>query len=328
MKRLVVAHEGLEPTHCAILEERLGSGTIDWRPIEEMGGDLPGCDVLIVKDLEVTHETVKSIDGLQLVVALSPGKSRLDEDALRAAGLAVERMKWPALIGVAEHTLLLMLALAKRFVGSVTRARTNQYPATVVPKETTQTEYAFNWTQETGLDVLYRRTLGIVGMGWIGREVARRAAAFGMNVIYHDPCRLSEIEEKTLGVSPVSFDELLGRSDFVSLHTRLSEGTERMIDEDALGRMKPTAYLINTARGRLIDEEALIRALQTEQIAGAGLDVFWKEPPEAENPLLSMSNVLVTPHDAGIFIGDAAVMVGHFLADAIETQVNSAEVNE
>ena len=318
MNKFTVAHEGLELKHLKVLNERFTGMDVEWIELDRVSPpSVSTIDVLIVKDLEAPSGILCRAGRLRLVVQLDPGKADIDQDALARGGIAYERIQWPAWLGVAEHTLLLMLALVKKFVGSVERTRNNQYPTTIRPKMTTQTDYRFNWTGESGLGVLYRRTLGIVGLGWIGREVAKRAATFDMKVLYYDPRRLSEEEERLLGVTHVSFDELLRRSDFVTLHTRLTSDTERIIDAQALERMKPTAFLINTARGRLVDEDALIDALQSGRIAGAGLDVFWKEPPEPNSPLLSMENVLVTPHHAGIFIGDAAIIVGNYLADAI-----------
>jgi len=318
MNKFTIAYEGLEPKHLEVLNERLAGMDVEWIELDRVSStSVSTIDVLIVKNLAVSSNILCGASRLRLVVQLDPGKADIDQDTLARCGIAYERIQWPAWLGVAEHTLLLMLALVKKFVGSVEHTRNNQYPTTIRPKMTTQTNYEFNWTGESGLGVLYRRTLGIVGLGWIGREVAKRAVAFGMKVLYYDPRRLSSSEEQALAVTYVTFDELLRKSDFVTLHTRLMPDTERMIDTKALERMKPRAFLINTARGRLVDENALIDALQNERIAGAGLDVFWKEPPEPDSALLNMENVLVTPHHAGIFIGDAAIMVGNYIADAI-----------
>lgn len=137
--------------------------------------------------------------------------------------------------------------------------------------------------------------LGIVGMGRIGKAVARRAIGFDMRVIYFSRTRLSEEEERRLGVSYRPLPELLRQADFVSLHAPYSEETHHMIGPAELGMMKPTAYLINTARGALIDEQALVRALKKGQIAGAGLDVYEHEPELAEG-LAELDNVVLSPH--------------------------------
>jgi D-3-phosphoglycerate dehydrogenase len=141
------------------------------------------------------------------------------------------------------------------------------------------------------------QTLGLFAFGNVARCTARRAKAFGMHVIAFDPY-VSELEMSALGVEPVSFSELLERSDYLSVHAPHNEETEHAINAEAFARMKNSAIVINTARGPIIDEKALIEALRSGQIAGAGLDVLEQEPPALDNPLLSMDNVLVTPHVA------------------------------
>jgi phosphoglycerate dehydrogenase-like enzyme len=146
---------------------------------------------------------------------------------------------------------------------------------------------------------LWSSTVGIVGMGRIGQEVALRLRGWGASLVYHDPVRLAPDRERELDVAYAPLDELLARADVVSLHVPLSAATRRLIDARALARMKPTAVLINTARGELIDEAALARALDEGRIGGAGLDVLSAEPPPADHPLLSTPNTVLTPHMAG-----------------------------
>jgi phosphoglycerate dehydrogenase-like enzyme len=146
---------------------------------------------------------------------------------------------------------------------------------------------------------LFGRTLGIVGLGNIGKKVARRAGAFDMNVQYYDVLRLTEDQEDALGVRFVLLDELLRTSDVVSLHVPLNDRTRKFIGARELGLMKPTAALINTCRGPVVDEQALHDALVAGRIAGAGLDVMVEEPPAQKHPLFSLPNVTLTPHSAG-----------------------------
>lgn len=139
------------------------------------------------------------------------------------------------------------------------------------------------------------KTLGIVGMGGVGKAVARRAAGFSMRLGYHDPQRLPETDEKALGLAWLPFDDLLRQSDFVTINARLTPDTRHLFSDRQFGLMKPTAYLVNTARGPIVDEQALVRALKDKRIAGAGLDVYEHEPrPHPE--LLAMQNVVFTPH--------------------------------
>ena len=139
------------------------------------------------------------------------------------------------------------------------------------------------------------RTLGLIGVGGVGRAMARRASGFPLRVLYHDPRRLSQADEKQLGLAWTPFDELLASSDFVSIHANLSAQTRHLLSTREFGLMKPTACLINTARGPIVDERALIRALTERRIAGAGLDVFEHEP-EIDRELLALPNTVITPH--------------------------------
>jgi phosphoglycerate dehydrogenase-like enzyme len=160
---------------------------------------------------------------------------------------------------------------------------------------------------------IYGQTLGLVGLGHIGAAVARRGQAMGLDVIATDPL----VDDQTmtrLGVRRVRLDQVLSGSDFVSLHLPLSNETHHLIGESELRAMKPTAFLLNTARGGLVDEQMLIRALAEGWIAGAGLDVFEQEPPDPTNPLLEFSNVVHTPHSAGT--SNASLPNGRRLAAA------------
>lgn len=139
------------------------------------------------------------------------------------------------------------------------------------------------------------KTLGIIGLGYIGALVAERARAFNMSILYHDIIRRKDLEE-TLGVNKVSLETLLKESDYVTIHTPLLKETYHLIGEKQLKLMKPTSYLINTSRGKIVEEQALIRALRNNWIAGAALDVFSTEPLAENNPLLGFSNVVLTPH--------------------------------
>jgi phosphoglycerate dehydrogenase-like enzyme len=150
---------------------------------------------------------------------------------------------------------------------------------------------------------LQGRTLGLVGFGGTGRRVAERARGFGLRTVAIDIRTVSKAEQLEFGVEwvrgPEALDQLLRESDFVSLHLHLTPSTRHIIDARRLSLMKPSAFLINVSRGSLVDEEALIHALRTNQIAGAGIDAFTKEPPGPDHPLLQMSNVVATPHVAG-----------------------------
>jgi glyoxylate reductase len=159
------------------------------------------------------------------------------------------------------------------------------------------------------------KTLGIVGMGGVGKAMSRRARGFAMRVLYYDPQRLAAAEEKELGLAWVPFEKLLAEADFVSIHARLTPETRHLVGERQLGLMKPTAFLVNTARGPIVDEEALARALAEKRIAGAGLDVYEHEPrPDAR--LLRMENVVFSPH-TGSAVSELREAMAHVVVDNI-----------
>ncbi len=229
-------------------------------------------------------EFFRSAPKLKLVQLLSAGYDRVDVEAARKAKVPVANNGGANAIAVSEHAILLMLAVLKRLV---------RFHNDVV---------AGKWHPSIADPPVYEmsgRTLGIVGLGNIGKKVARRAAAFDMRVQYYDIARLSEDQEDALGVRFVLFTELLRTSDIVSLHVPLDDTTRNLIGSRELGMMKRGAILINTCRGPVVDEHALHRALREGQIAAAGLDVMVEEPPAANHPLFTLPNVTLTPHSAG-----------------------------
>src|SRR3984957_4971342 len=226
------------------------------------------------------------IDALERCVVIgvgSVGVDMVDVEAATAAGIVVTNVPDVFIEEVADHAMMLLLNVA-RMTPQVTRmAREGQwYEARAVLSRRER---------------LLGQTLGLFAFGHVARATARRAMAFGLRVIAHDPY-VSELDIIAAGVEPVSFGELLERSDYLSVHAPHNAETEHTIDAAALRRMKPTAGLINTARGPIVDEAALIEALRTGVIAGAGLDVTEQEPAAPGNPLLTMDNVIVTPHVA------------------------------
>ena len=226
----------------------------------------------------------KAAPKLKLIQLLSAGYDNVDLEAARRAKVPVANNGGANAISVAEHAVMLMLTTARRVVwqhASVSggRWRGNGPPPTMYE--------------------LYDKTLGIVGLGNIGKKVARRAQAFGMKVEYYDVKRLSEDEEDTLGVKFRLLKELLRRSDYISLHVPLNASTRHMIGAGELALMKPSAIIVNTSRGPVIDEKAMTAALSAGKLFGAGLNVFDEEPTPPDNPLLKLDNVILTAHLAG-----------------------------
>jgi phosphoglycerate dehydrogenase-like enzyme len=230
-------------------------------------------------------EFFRAAPKLRLVQLLSAGYDRVDVEAARKAGVPVANNGGANAIAVAEHSLMLMLAVLKRLV---------RFHNDVVAGK-----WRVGNVAETPVFELAGRTLGIVGLGNIGKKVARRAAAFDMDVQYYDIARLTEDAEDALGVRFVLFAELLRTSDVVSLHVPLDDTTRGMISTRELAMMKSSAILVNTCRGPVVDEAALLRALTEGQIAAAGIDVMVEEPPPPNHPLFALPNVTLTPHSAG-----------------------------
>jgi phosphoglycerate dehydrogenase-like enzyme len=230
-------------------------------------------------------EFFRAAPNLKLVQLLSAGYDRVDIEAARKAGVPVSNNGGANAIAVAEHTLMLILAVLKRVV---------RFHNDVVAGK-----WRVGGFDDQRVYELSRKTLGIVGLGNIGKKVARRAAAFDMTVQYYDIARLTENEEDALGVRFVLLPELLRTSDVVSLHVPLDDSTRHLMGAREFAQMKPGAILINTCRGPVVDEAALYRALKDGQVAAAGLDVLVEEPPPKDHPLFTLPNVTLTPHSAG-----------------------------
>jgi phosphoglycerate dehydrogenase-like enzyme len=220
---------------------------------------------------------------LKLVQLLSAGYDFLDIDLARSNRVVVCSNGGANAISVAEHTVLLILSVLRRLTVLDASMRAGGAERDVARNHE-----------------LAGRSVGLLGFGFIGREVAKRLGGFEVELLYHDVERVSAETEAALGASFRSFRELLAESDVVSLHTPLNEQTHQMINRETLSLMKRGAVLVNTARGELVDEDALAEALREGALMGAGLDVFAVEPPPSEHPLLAAElNVVATPHSAG-----------------------------
>ena len=250
---------------------------------EERFEKIADCEVVIVAARPMSGAFVEAAPRLKLIHHQGVGyQDTVAIDALKEKNIALALTPAGTTIGVAEHAVLLTLAACKRLPYADSELRQGRWHINSLRP------YSFE---------LFGRTVGYLGMGRIGQEAAARFKAFGTDGIYYDPyVALPPEREEALGLKRAEFDELLVKSDVVSLHVPSSEATHHMIDAAALSRMKPTAIVINTSRGTVIDEIALCRALEDKKIAGAGLDVFEKEPFRKDNPLAAMPNVVLTPH--------------------------------
>ena len=246
-----------------------------------LASEIPAADALVVRSAtKVTSELLEKAPRLRVIGRAGVGVDNVDVDAATRRGVLVMNTPGGNSVSVAEHTLALMLGLAR----SVPQANASIHAGRWEKSSLSGTE-------------LRGKTLGLVGLGRVGTEVARRARALEMKVLAYDPY-VTPAAAREVEVELVSFDDLLRQSDVVSLHSSLSAATEKMLDAAALAKMKKGARLINCARGELIDEAALAEALRSGRLAGAALDTFAKEPPK-DSPLIGLPNVIATPHIAG-----------------------------
>ena len=248
---------------------------------EELKRILPEYDGLIVRsETKVTEDIVDAGAKLQVIGRAGVGVDNIDLEAATHRGVAVVNAPTGNTIAAAEHTIALMLALARHVPQANASMRHGEWKRSF-----------FIGTEVRG------KTLGIIGLGKVGSEVARRAASFDMHLLGYDPY-VSPEYAKRLGLNLTSLEELYQRSDFITVHVPMTDVTKSLIGEAEIAVMKPSVRLINVARGGIIDEEALLKALDKDSIAGVALDVFVKEPP-GESPLVGHPRVITTPHLGG-----------------------------
>lgn len=254
-----------------------------WSHPENLKERIKGVKALIVRNqTQVTGEIIAAADDLRIIARAGAGLDNIDMDAASKAGIVVSSTPQANSISVAELAVGLMISLARQ-----------------IPAADWDTR-AGGWNRQifTGGE-LSGKTLGVVGFGRIGVLTATRAKVFGMDIIGHDDYVDPESAPvMELGARMVGLDELLAQADFITCHVPLTDGTREMFNADLFEKMKPGAFFINTSRGEVVNENALARALQSEQIAGAALDVRQVEPPDAASPLNALTNVILTPHIA------------------------------
>jgi D-3-phosphoglycerate dehydrogenase len=243
-------------------------------------------DVIMVVYAKITKRIINSATKLKGIVRYGIGVDNIDLEAATAKGVIVANVPDYAIETVADHTWALILALVRRIVIADKYVRNRLY----IGKWTNPPEYL------RGID-LSGKVLGLIGVGRIGREVAKRAKGFGVKILGYDPYISGDVA-KEFGIELVNLDTLLSESDIISIHCPLTKETYHLINEDKIRLMRKRPYIINTARGAIIDEKALYKALKEGWIAGAALDVFEIEPPPENNPLFELDNVVLTPHIA------------------------------
>ena len=280
---------------------------------------VPDADALVIRSAhKIDAEVLHAAPRLKIIARAGVGVDNVDIPLATELGIVVVNTPDGNTISTAEHTFGLMLALARH-----------------IPQAHASMN-AGKWDRKSFSGVELRgKTLGVVGFGRIGRAVAKRALAFEMTVIAHDPYLTTDLAAD-LGVKLVSLDELFHTSDFITLHAMLTAENHEMINRESLARMKRGVRIIDAARGALINEADLAEALQSGQVAGAALDVYAEEPPKPDNPLLHLPNVVHTPHlaasteDAQITVSvDAAkLVVDALLRDDVKNVVNPAVLDK
>ena len=278
-------------------------------------GNYDGMISLLTDDID--ERILKSTPNLKIVANYATGFNNVDVNKAKEMNICVTNTPGVSALAVAEHTMALMLALTTRLVeGDFFITRLGKFKG---------------WTPMNLLGTdLSGKTVGLVGLGNIGSKVAEMAhLGFGANIIYHDVSKNEKVENACKAVYMNSLEELLGKADIVSLHVPLLDSTHHLMNEKTLKQMKPSAFLINTSRGPVVDENALVKALQNKTIAGAGLDVFEFEPKLAKG-LKHLKNVVLTPHIASARVSvreDMARIAAQSIIDFFEGKTPTAKVN-
>jgi len=254
-------------------------------PVEQLPDALREADYLMGFIGHLSTEVLARADRLKLVQLMSVGYDTFNLEGARAAALPVSVNGGANAIAVAEHAIMLMLATFKHLTELNDVVHTGQWRS--------------GHSGAVRLYELWHSTVGIVGMGRIGQQVAQRLQGWDARLVYFDPVRLPAEREHDLGVTYLPFEELVREADAISAHVPLSDATRHLFNGHAFSLMKPSSVLVNTSRGELVDEDALVAALREGRIGGAGLDVFAQEPPPADHPLFGLPNAILTPHVAG-----------------------------
>jgi phosphoglycerate dehydrogenase-like enzyme len=262
---------------------------------------LRGADVAFANWYGVDEAALTAAPGLRLIHKLGSGVDKIDQDGCKARGIALIRIAAGNATPVAEHTIMLMLAALRRLPEVDARTRAGE------------------WFKEDAR-VLQRqlagRRVGLLGLGAIGQAVARRLAGFEVELVYYDPVRHTAQYERELGVTYLDLDPLVKTADVVSLHLPLLPATRGLLSAERIETLKPGTVVVNCARGGLVDEDALARALREGRILAAGLDTFSQEPPVG-SPLLKLSNTVVTAHVAGATFDNFGHMLDRAVANTL-----------
>lgn len=279
MEKILIT-EPIHPAAVEFLKSKFEVVQGTGRPVAEEGAD---CSAVLLRSARVTAEDLARMPRLRVIGKHGIGLDSIDVAAATARGVAVVNAPTANANAVAEHAVALLLALVKHIVPMDKATRTGNFARR-------NTCVSFE---------LSGKRVGLVGLGRIARLAARKLSGFGVDLVGCDPFVDGEAV-RDLGIRVLPMEEVLRTSDFVSLHTPLTPETRHLIGAEALALMKPTAFLINASRGEVVDETALLSALKSGALAGAGLDVFEQEPPQADSPLFELENVVLSPHNAAL----------------------------
>lgn len=285
MKKKVLIVQPIHESGLKILEELFDVKVASDPSAATVKREIKGVEGVVVRTAPFTREIIEAADSLKVIARHGVGVDNIDIPAATEKGILVLNTPNANAVSVAEHTIVAIGALAKKVLSMDRATRDGSWE--------TRNEY-----KAVDLD---GKTLGLVGVGRIGSLVARKAsAAFGMKVIAYDPYVKREVAQEA-GITLVSdVSEVFRSADVVSLHTPLTQETRGFVNAERLAMMKPTAFLVNFSRGEVVDEKALYEALKNGNIAAAALDVFEQEPPQKDNPLFTLDNVLLSPHSAAL----------------------------
>lgn len=321
-KKLAQIKEYCDIVICGELKHGKGNAKEEQTKEECIGNEL-----IVLGDEYAGADTINawSEAGMKFIGVAKGTPATVDHESIVKAGLDLSYTPGRNAVAVAEFTIGLMIASTRNLAASSTGLQIGDHlgePMADVYDVPDVKNVVWGPLDENhpftdygiGFE-LYGRTLGIAGYGAIGSEVAKRAIAFGMDVIAYDPyCPAEKMEAD--GVKSVDLDTMLGESDIVSIHLPVLPSTKDMVNKEWFSKMKPTAYVVNTARASVIHQRDFVEALQNKTIAGAAIDVYWKEPIPSNHPLLSMKNVTLTPHMAGLTI-DVDRWSGEIMGDEV-----------
>ncbi len=278
--------------------------TVAWaKDRDDFLAKLPAADGAIVESLAVDRAALAAAKQLKVVQKFGTIGANIDQAACAERGIAVAFLHRHVNVAVAEQCVALMLALAKRICplnGLVERGALEAAGYRIRERASAYIGYS-NFARVAGLKTLFGATLGIVGLGEVGREIARRAASFGMETLYYQRRPLAIADEQALGARFVPLHDLMARSDYIVVQLPLNASTRGIIDAAALAAVKPGAFLVNCARAELVDRDALVAALAKGHLGGLALDVGYDEPAKPDDPLLryrGQPNVILMPHTA------------------------------